>query len=269
MEYLHSQKIVHRDLESSNIFLTSEKKDAENSVKIGDFGLAKSKKSFSFNAGPAPTGTLYWMAPEIINPEIINKQYPYTQHSDVYAFGIVLYEIFSGQLPYSHRKSLAPEMIIFMVGTGKMKPDLGCLNTKHAKSGAERCPATIRGFIEKCINYQPHSRPIFLVERYLYIFARTEIHPMCPFLLGHIFLVKLRTKIIQKGPFLLVVSFVNKIGKWRAHGVYGVKNQFFNGSIIKSFREKSILNILSKIESDPDLEETRTSTILDQSLKKL
>ena len=44
MEYLHYKQIVHRDLKSSNIFLTSEKNDAENSVKIGDFGLAKSKK---------------------------------------------------------------------------------------------------------------------------------------------------------------------------------------------------------------------------------
>ena len=113
MEYLHYKQIVHRDLKSSNIFLTSEKNDAENSVKIGDFGLAKSKKSSkSIKRNHSPTGTLYWMAPEIFNPGKANRN-PYTQASDVYAFGIVLYEIFSGQLPYTDRKDLRPGMINF------------------------------------------------------------------------------------------------------------------------------------------------------------
>ena len=66
MEYLHSKEIVHRDLKSSNIFLASEK-DSENSVKIGDFGLAKSKKVFSkTDQVSSPSGSLYWMAPEIL-----------------------------------------------------------------------------------------------------------------------------------------------------------------------------------------------------------
>ena len=66
MEYLHSKQIVHRDLKSSNIFLASEK-DSENSVKIGDFGLAKSKKTFSkTDQVSSPSGSLYWMAPEIL-----------------------------------------------------------------------------------------------------------------------------------------------------------------------------------------------------------
>lgn len=59
MEYLHSKcQIVHRDLKSSNIFLSSDKSDATNSVKIGDFGLATTKKYSARQMGQsaAPTG---------------------------------------------------------------------------------------------------------------------------------------------------------------------------------------------------------------------
>lgn len=46
-----------------------------------------------------PSGSILWMAPEVIRMQDEN---PYTYQSDVYAFGIVLYELFSGCLPYSH-----------------------------------------------------------------------------------------------------------------------------------------------------------------------
>ena len=46
-------------------------------------------------------GSILWMAPEIINPKIIQAEDPFSFQSDVYAFGIVLYELLSGILPYS------------------------------------------------------------------------------------------------------------------------------------------------------------------------
>merc|ERR1711892_124166 len=165
MEYLHSKQIVHRDLKSSNIFLASEK-DSENSVKIGDFGLAKSKKTFSkTDQVSSPSGSLYWMSPEILRCRPGGPS-PYTNYADVYAFGVVLFELFAGELPYCEKKFLAPEMLIFMVGSGRMKPDLGRLNPKadgdaRSGGGAKSCPALMRKFIESCLNYEAERRPEF------------------------------------------------------------------------------------------------------------
>jgi serine/threonine protein kinase len=115
--YLHSKNIIHRDLKSNNIFLTDVNVvNGEWEVKIGDFGLATVKTRcvlimcvcrvrvcvhrWSGNQqAAAPTGSILWMAPEVIRMQDAN---PHSTLSDVYSFGIVLYELCSGQLPYQH-----------------------------------------------------------------------------------------------------------------------------------------------------------------------
>ena len=113
--YLHAKNIIHRDLKSNNIFLHDDL-----TVKIGDFGLATVKtrwsgshqfqqpsgtflfptiKKSTSNSFVSMLGSILWMAPEVIR---MKDENPYSFQSDVYAFGVVLYELFSGQLPYSH-----------------------------------------------------------------------------------------------------------------------------------------------------------------------
>ncbi|KAF1336654.1 Nek protein kinase, partial [Globisporangium splendens] len=81
IKYLHQQRILHRDLKTSNIFLTT-----ENVIKLGDFGIAKTLDS-TMDQAKTVVGTPYYMSPEVCE----NK--PYSYSSDVWSLGCVLYEL--------------------------------------------------------------------------------------------------------------------------------------------------------------------------------
>jgi len=146
MDYLHAKNIIHRDLKSNNIFLH----DDSYTVKIGDFGLAtvKSRWSSSGQFKQQPTGSILWMAPEVIK---MSDENPYTFQSDVYAFGIVLYELLTGTLPYCHVSN--KDQILFMVGCGFLKPELEKLRTDT--------PKALRRLLENCLNYSRDERSNF------------------------------------------------------------------------------------------------------------
>uniref|UniRef100_A0A1E1XC06 non-specific serine/threonine protein kinase n=1 Tax=Amblyomma aureolatum TaxID=187763 RepID=A0A1E1XC06_9ACAR len=144
MDYLHAKNIIHRDLKSNNIFLHDDL-----TVKIGDFGLATVKARWSGSQPfSQPTGSILWMAPEVIRMKDPN---PYSFQSDVYAFGIVLYELITGQLPYAHINN--KDQILFMVGHGLLRPDLSIARKDTPK-------ALIR-FTEDCIKFNREERPLF------------------------------------------------------------------------------------------------------------
>ncbi|XP_035210323.1 serine/threonine-protein kinase A-Raf-like [Stegodyphus dumicola] len=145
MDYLHAKNIIHRDLKSNNIFLHEDL----TTVKIGDFGLATVKTRWSGSQQfHQPTGSILWMAPEVIRMKDLN---PYSFQSDVYAFGIVLYELVAGQLPYSHINN--KDQILFMVGHGYLIPDL-----RNTRSDT---PKALNRLIEDCIKFSRDERPLF------------------------------------------------------------------------------------------------------------
>ncbi|XP_043475338.1 raf homolog serine/threonine-protein kinase Raf [Leptopilina heterotoma] len=144
MDYLHAKNIIHRDLKSNNIFLHDDL-----TVKIGDFGLATAKTRWSGSLQyHQPTGSILWMAPEVIR---MQEENPYSFQSDVYAFGIVLFELLAGQLPYSHINN--KDQILFMVGRGYLRPDLNKLRSDT--------PKALRRLTEDCIKFSRDERPIF------------------------------------------------------------------------------------------------------------
>jgi eukaryotic-like serine/threonine-protein kinase len=85
--YLHDHGIVHRDLKPANIFI-------ENGlVKVGDYGLCKFISGSQRTAQTQSVGTVHYMAPEISTGN-------YNKQIDVYAAGIILYEMLTGRVPF-------------------------------------------------------------------------------------------------------------------------------------------------------------------------
>jgi len=91
LDYAFRQGIVHRDIKPANIMVVS-----GTNIKVADFGAAYLKPQ---DGGPAAEdtgaiGTPYYMSPEQINGEVLGA------HSDMFALGVVLYELFTGQRPF-------------------------------------------------------------------------------------------------------------------------------------------------------------------------
>jgi eukaryotic-like serine/threonine-protein kinase len=87
LEYVHSKKIIHRDIKPENVHL-----DGSGKAKLMDFGIAKAEGLSMTKAGFA-LGTPYYMAPE----QVLGEQV--AEPADVYAFGIMLFEMFTGVKP--------------------------------------------------------------------------------------------------------------------------------------------------------------------------
>ena len=117
--YLHDHGIVHRDLKPGNIFL-------ENGVvKVGDYGLCKSIGTSQRTAQTQSVGTVHYMAPEISTGN-------YNKQIDIYAAGIILYEMLTGRVPFEGES--AGEILMKHLTT---PPDLSKVPAEYVADRAE------------------------------------------------------------------------------------------------------------------------------------
>jgi len=145
MHFLHSSGIVHRDLKSLNLLL-----DSKWNVKVSDFGLTKLRDELKKDANQANTlqGTVHWMAPEVLN-ESLDADY---LMADVYAFGIILWELHTRQQPYF---GLSPAAVAVSVIRDNVRPPL-------PDEDDESLSRDYRELITSCWHSDPLMRPTFL-----------------------------------------------------------------------------------------------------------
>uniref|UniRef100_A0A8C8M1S3 Mitogen-activated protein kinase kinase kinase n=1 Tax=Oncorhynchus tshawytscha TaxID=74940 RepID=A0A8C8M1S3_ONCTS len=134
MNYLHLHKIIHRDLKSPNMLITY-----DDAVKISDFGTSKEMSDKSTKMSFA--GTVAWMAPEVIRNE------PISEKVDIWSFGVVLWEMLTGEVPY---KDVDSSAIIWGVGNNSLNLPV-----------PESCPDGFKILLRQCWSCKPRNRPSF------------------------------------------------------------------------------------------------------------
>ncbi|XP_065207956.1 fibroblast growth factor receptor homolog 1-like [Planococcus citri] len=138
MEYLASMKCIHRDLAARNVLVFD-----NYIVKIADFGLARDiRHDYYYRQKTKGKLPVKWMAPETL----IQKRY--TTQSDVWSFGVLLWEIMSfGSVPYMAYDDAEKLLEDIQSGYRMKKPD--------------GCSIMMYSLMCKCWNYQPDDRPKF------------------------------------------------------------------------------------------------------------
>ncbi|HVO97608.1 MAG TPA: serine/threonine-protein kinase [Bryobacteraceae bacterium] len=133
IEYIHTKKIIHRDIKPENINI-----DPAGKVKLMDFGIAKSEGVALTRAG-FTLGTPYYMAPEQVMGQ------PVTPQTDVYAFGVLLFEVLTGLKP--------------IAGGSVEKIFNQILYEPIDLAPLAQFPPRIANLVERCTSKQPAQRP--------------------------------------------------------------------------------------------------------------
>ncbi len=134
VSYLHDHGIVHRDLKPANLFME------EGVVKIGDYGLSKMITSERVSNHSESIGTCHYMAPEISTGK-------YNKPIDIYAIGVILYEMIVGQVPFDGET--VGEVLIKHLTT---RPDLSAL------------PEPFRAIVAQALAKDPAHRPTRVLD---------------------------------------------------------------------------------------------------------
>ncbi len=142
LDYLHDNKIVHKDIKGANILVNT-----NGIVKLSDFGCSKiMEKTLTLylkeNKNHGIQGSIPWMAPEVI------KQTKYGTKSDVWSFGCTILEMVTGKPPwfgYNFDNSIAA---IMKIGLSDEIPAI-----------PEELSANLRDFLVECLQRNPEKRP--------------------------------------------------------------------------------------------------------------
>ncbi|GLI66124.1 hypothetical protein VaNZ11_009853 [Volvox africanus] len=143
LAYLHPT-IVHRDLKPGNVLISHSDAPGRFTVKLADFGLSRLRDTVLVTEHPE-VGTAPYIAPEAF--DVFNNRI--TDRVDVYALGIILWEMLAGRPPWS---GLNIVVIALSVAMYRQRPPLVAVPR-------DRCPRKLRLLIESCWEHIPERRP--------------------------------------------------------------------------------------------------------------
>ncbi|PPQ62767.1 hypothetical protein CVT24_000461 [Panaeolus cyanescens] len=138
LEYLHSKGILHRDLKADNILV-----EMSGVCKISDFGISKRTEDLHGGAFTAMQGTVFWMAPEVIN----TQKKGYNFKIDIWSVGCVVLEMWAGSRPWMGEEMIA---VMFKLYQSKLPPPVP--EDVHLSEEAD-------DFRRKCFAINPEERP--------------------------------------------------------------------------------------------------------------
>ncbi|GFR49913.1 hypothetical protein Agub_g12021 [Astrephomene gubernaculifera] len=158
MFHLHSNNVLHGDLKPANVLLINSRKDRRGYIaKVSDFGLAQFCNKDQDHISNAPWGTLVYMAPERL---LHGQLFP---ASDVFSFGVMLWEMYHGQRPY---EGLHAAQIVMACAQG----------VSHLTWAPDACEELVR-ISRACLAASPHERPSFeqLMQQLALLEARVRL----------------------------------------------------------------------------------------------
>lgn len=139
MEYLHGHDVVHGDLTGGNVLLQSSDKDGRGfTAKVVDFGLSRVCAGGSLKT--SKMGCAEYMPPELITRGLLTKS------GDVYAFGVILWELYMGKRAWA---GVQPADVLAMVSKGE------------SLEFPPQTPRRLKILGERCLSTSPEARPAF------------------------------------------------------------------------------------------------------------
>eukprot|EP01065_Artemidia_motanka_P043516 TRINITY_DN6041_c0_g1_i2.p1 TRINITY_DN6041_c0_g1~~TRINITY_DN6041_c0_g1_i2.p1 ORF type:complete len:331 (+),score=24.95 TRINITY_DN6041_c0_g1_i2:93-1085(+) len=144
LRHLHKRRILHRDLKTANVFLTS-----DGVIKLGDFGVAKRLGEVGLAA--TMCGTPYYFAPEMCRGE------PYSQKCDVWALGIILYELIRLRKPFY---GATTDALVAAVADGSYQP----LTAANSPGFCDELRGLCHSMLKLKTSERPHITEVMATE---------------------------------------------------------------------------------------------------------
>jgi len=141
LAYMHEKGVIHRDLKPSNILIAK----GTGEVKIADFGLARSEEGTVLTNANRVLGTPAYMSPEMASGQSA------TPASDVFAFGVIMYECLTGRHPFPHD------------GLAQLLHSIREVEPADLAQAETQAPEPLVSLVKDCMEKDPAARPGFKI----------------------------------------------------------------------------------------------------------